>query len=131
MAGRSSEQTVSWRPKAGEIPQQPGVYRFRDATGRVLYVGKAKTLRARLSNYFAPLHTLHDRTRAMILSASSVEWTVVASEYEALHLEFTWIQEFKPPFGKPKSTPNRHTIPSGSPERGVFTSKCRNSLERK
>ncbi len=98
MARPSSEQSVSWRPKAGEIPQQPGVYRFRDATGRVLYVGKAKTLRARLSNYFAPLHTLHDRTRAMVLSAASVEWTVVASEYEALHLEFTWIQEFKPPF---------------------------------
>jgi excinuclease ABC subunit C len=98
MARPSREQTVSWRPKAGEIPQQPGVYRFKDASGRVLYVGKAKSLRARLSNYFAPLHTLHDRTRAMILSAASVEWTVVASEYEALHLEFTWIQEFKPPF---------------------------------
>ena len=47
--------TVQYRPKAGEIPTQPGVYRFRDATGRVLYVGKANNLRARLSNYFAPL----------------------------------------------------------------------------
>ncbi len=90
--------TVSWRPKAGEIPQQPGVYRFRDARGRVLYVGKAKNLRARLSNYFAPLSSLHARTRRMVLSASSVEWTVVGTEFEALSLEFTWINEFDPPF---------------------------------
>lgn len=90
--------TVSWRPKPGEIPTQPGVYRFKDANGRVLYVGKAKSLRARLNNYFAPLRSLHDRTRAMVLSASSVEWTVVDSEFEALHLEFTWIQEYRPPF---------------------------------
>jgi excinuclease ABC subunit C len=90
--------TVSWRPKAGEIPQQPGVYRFRDATSRVLYVGKAKNLRARLSNYFAPLASLHERTRRMVLSAASVEWTVVGTEFEALSLEFTWIKEFDPPF---------------------------------
>ncbi|NEN06226.1 excinuclease ABC subunit UvrC [Diaminobutyricibacter tongyongensis] len=90
--------TVSYRPKAGEIPTQPGVYRFRDANRRVLYVGKAKNLRARLSNYFAPLHNLHDRTRKMVTSASSVEWTVVATEFEALQLEYTWIKEFNPPF---------------------------------
>jgi excinuclease ABC subunit C len=90
--------TVSWRPKAGEIPQQPGVYRFRDASGRVLYVGKAKNLRARLSNYFAPLASLHQRTRRMVLTAASVEWTVVGTEFEALSLEFTWINEFDPPF---------------------------------
>ena len=90
--------TVTWRPKAGEIPQQPGVYRFRDATQRVLYVGKAKNLRARLSNYFAPLASLHERTRRMVLSAASVEWTVVGTEFEALQLEFTWIKEFDPPF---------------------------------
>jgi excinuclease ABC subunit C len=90
--------TVSYRPRAGEIPTSPGVYRFRDATGRVLYVGKAKNLRARLSNYFAPLHTLHQRTRRMVTSASSVEWTVVGNEFEALQLEFTWINEFDPPF---------------------------------
>ena len=65
-------QTVSWRPKAGEIPTQPGVYRFRDATSRVLYVGKAKNLRARLSNYFAPLSTLHDRTRKMVQTLSLI-----------------------------------------------------------
>ena len=91
-------QTVSWRPKAGEIPTQPGVYRFRDATSRVLYVGKAKNLRARLSNYFAPLATLHDRTRKMVQTASSVEWTVVGNDFEALQLEYTWIKEFDPPF---------------------------------
>ena len=90
--------TVAWRPKAGEIPQQPGVYRFRDASQRVLYVGKAKNLRARLSNYFAPLASLHERTRRMVLSAASVEWTVVGTEFEALQLEFTWIKEFDPPF---------------------------------
>lgn len=90
--------TVSYRPKAGEIPTQPGVYRFRDDKGRVLYVGKAKNLRARLSNYFAPLQNLHERTRRMVLTAASVEWTVVGSEFEALQLEFTWIKEFDPPF---------------------------------
>lgn len=90
--------TVSYRPKAGEIPTQPGVYRFRDANRRVLYVGKAKNLRARLSNYFQPLRSLHERTRRMVTTASSVEWTVVASEFEALQLEYTWIKEFDPPF---------------------------------
>ncbi|TXN32033.1 excinuclease ABC subunit UvrC [Lacisediminihabitans profunda] len=90
--------TVSYRPKAGEIPTQPGVYRFKDDKGRVLYVGKAKNLRARLSNYFAPLQNLHERTRRMVLSASGVEWTVVGTEFEALQLEFTWIKEFNPPF---------------------------------
>jgi excinuclease ABC subunit C len=90
--------TVSYRPKAGEIPTQPGVYRFKDENGRVLYVGKAKNLRARLSNYFAPLQNLHERTRRMVLSASGVEWTVVGTEFEALQLEFTWIKEFNPPF---------------------------------
>jgi excinuclease ABC subunit C len=91
-------QTVSWRPKAGEIPTQPGVYRFRDPAGRVLYVGKAKNLRARLSNYFQPLRSLHERTRRMVMTAGSVEWTVVGTEFEALQLEFTWINEFDPPF---------------------------------
>jgi excinuclease ABC subunit C len=90
--------TVPWRPKAGEIPTSPGVYRFRDADRRVLYVGKAKNLRARLSNYFAPLRTLHERTRRMVLTAASVEWTVVGNDVEALQLEYTWIKEFDPPF---------------------------------
>lgn len=90
--------TVSYRPKAGEIPTQPGVYRFRDKNRRVLYVGKAKNLRARLSNYFQPLRSLHERTRRMVTTAASVEWTVVGSEFEALQLEYTWIKEFTPPF---------------------------------
>ena len=91
-------ETVSWRPKAGEIPTSPGVYRFKDEQGRVLYVGKAKNLRSRLSNYFQPLRSLHERTRRMVLTGASVEWTVVGSEFEALQLEFTWIKEFNPPF---------------------------------
>jgi excinuclease ABC subunit C len=90
--------TVSYRPKTGEIPTSAGVYRFRDASKRVLYVGKAKNLRARLSNYFQPLRNLHERTRRMVTTANSVEWTVVANEFEALQLEFTWIKEFNPPF---------------------------------
>ena len=89
---------LSYRPKAGEIPTQPGVYRFKNDAGRVLYVGKAKNLRARLSNYFAPLHSLHERTRRMVTSASGVDWTVVGSDIEALQLEYTWIKEFDPPF---------------------------------
>jgi excinuclease ABC subunit C len=97
-SGSRHGQTVSYRPKPGEIPTEPGVYRFRDENTRVLYVGKANNLRARLSNYFAPLRTLHERTRRMVLSAASVEWTVVGSEFEALQLEYTWIKEFNPPF---------------------------------
>ena len=89
---------LPWRPRTGEIPTKPGVYRFRDERGRILYVGKAKSLRQRLSNYFAPLTTLHDRTRRMVLTARSVEWTVVNSDFEALQLEWTWIKEFDPPF---------------------------------
>ncbi|MBD3940801.1 excinuclease ABC subunit UvrC [Microbacterium sp. NEAU-LLC] len=93
-----SAPTVPYKPKPGEIPTNPGVYRFRDADGRVLYVGKAKNLRARLSNYFAPLHTLHERTRRMVTTAASVEWTVVATDVDSLQLEYQWIKEFDPPF---------------------------------
>ncbi|MBN9152539.1 MAG: excinuclease ABC subunit UvrC [Microbacterium sp.] len=91
-------EQLPYKPKQGEIPTDPGVYRFRDPAGRILYVGKAKNLRARLSNYFAPLRTLHERTRRMVTTAASVEWTVVASDVEALQLEYMWIQEFSPPF---------------------------------
>ncbi|MFC4225227.1 excinuclease ABC subunit UvrC [Lysinibacter cavernae] len=87
-----------YRPAQGEIPTSPGVYRFSDARGRVLYVGKAKNLRARLSNYFAPLESLHQRTRRMVTTASNVTWTVVGSDSEALLLEHSWIKEFEPPF---------------------------------
>ncbi|PVW06895.1 excinuclease ABC subunit C [Microbacterium sp. Gd 4-13] len=89
---------LPYRPNPGEIPTNPGVYRFRDAAGRVLYVGKAKNLRARLSNYFAPLRSLHERTRRMVTTAASVEWTVVASDVDSLQLEYMWIKEFDPPF---------------------------------
>ena len=95
---RTSPDTVPYRPKAGEIPTEPGVYRFKDANGRVLYVGKARNLRARLANYFAPLASLHERTRRMVTTASSVEWTVVGTDVESLQLEFTWIKEYDPPF---------------------------------
>ncbi len=95
---RATHPQLSYRPAPGEIPTNPGVYRFRDDAGRILYVGKAKNLRARLSNYFAPLHTLHERTRRMVTTATGVEWTVVSSDVEALQLEYMWIQEFSPPF---------------------------------
>src|ERR687886_541656 len=86
----------SYRPKPGEIPDSPGVYRFRDEHRRVIYVGKAKSLRQRLANYFQDLSGLHQRTRTMVTSASSVEWTVVGTEVEALQLEYSWIKEFDP-----------------------------------
>jgi excinuclease ABC subunit C len=87
---------ASYRPKTGEIPTQPGVYKFRDAGGRVIYVGKAKNLRARLSSYFQDIGNLHSRTAAMVTSAAGVEWTVVNTEVEALQLEYSWIKEFDP-----------------------------------
>lgn len=90
--------SVSYRPEPGSIPTDPGVYTFRDATERVIYVGKAKNLRARLSNYFQDLDQLHPRTRAMVQSANHVQWTVVSSELEALNLEYTWIKRFNPRF---------------------------------
>ena len=88
----------SYRPAPGEIPTDRGVYRFRDADGRVLYVGKAKNLRNRLNSYFASPQTLSPKTYAMVHTAASVEWTVVASEMESLQLEYTWIKEFSPRF---------------------------------
>ncbi len=86
----------TYRPKPGSIPTQPGVYRFRDKDGRVIYVGKAKTLRARLSSYFQDVANLHPRTATMVTTAASVEWTVVATEVEALQLEYSWIKEYDP-----------------------------------
>jgi excinuclease ABC subunit C len=88
----------TYRPKSNEIPTQPGVYKFRDQHGRVIYVGKAISLRQRLSSYFADLSTLHPRTRQMVTTAASVEWTVVSTEVEALQLEYAWIKEFDPRF---------------------------------
>ncbi|MEV0599152.1 excinuclease ABC subunit UvrC [Streptomyces sp. NPDC050315] len=88
----------SYRPKPGQIPDSPGVYKFRDEHRRVIYVGKAKSLRQRLSSYFQDLANLHPRTRTMVTTAASVEWTVVSTEVEALQLEYTWIKEFDPRF---------------------------------
>jgi excinuclease ABC subunit C len=88
----------SYRPEPGEIPDSPGVYRFRDEHRRVIYVGKAKSLRQRLANYFQDLAGLHVRTRTMVTTAASVEWTVVSTEVEALQLEYSWIKEFDPRF---------------------------------
>lgn len=88
----------TYRPSPGAIPTSPGVYKFRDAHGRVIYVGKAKSLRPRLSSYFQDLAGLHPRTATMVTTAASVEWTVVATEVEALQLEYSWIKEFDPRF---------------------------------
>ncbi|MGV9250270.1 excinuclease ABC subunit UvrC [Streptomyces sp. NPDC003697] len=88
----------SYRPQPGQIPDSPGVYRFRDEHRRVIYVGKAKSLRQRLANYFQDLANLHPRTRSMVTTAASVEWTVVSTEVEALQLEYSWIKEFDPRF---------------------------------
>ena len=89
---------LSFRPKTSDIPTRPGVYRFFDGNRRVLYVGKAKNLRARLQSYFAPVDSLHERTKRMVLSATDLDWTIVKTEFEALQLEYTWIKEFNPPF---------------------------------
>ncbi len=88
----------SYRPAPGSIPESPGVYRFRDAHGRVIYVGKAKNLRQRLNSYFADFASLHPRTQTMVRTAAKVDWTVVATEVEALQLEYSWIKEFDPRF---------------------------------
>ncbi len=87
---------ATYRPAPGSIPESPGVYRFRDKHGRVVYVGKAKNLRSRLNSYFSDFASLHPRTQWMLLDASGVEWTVVGTEVEALQLEYSWIKQFDP-----------------------------------
>ncbi|WP_280436747.1 excinuclease ABC subunit UvrC [Nocardia carnea] len=89
---------ATYRPQPGSIPLEPGVYKFRDSYGQVVYVGKAKSLRNRLNSYFADVAALHPRTRQMVTTAASVEWTVVSTEVEALQLEYNWIKEFDPRF---------------------------------
>ncbi|AWS42402.1 excinuclease ABC subunit UvrC [Streptosporangium sp. 'caverna'] len=89
---------VGFRPKSGSIPESPGVYRFKDADGRVIYVGKAKSLRQRLNSYFADFAGLHPRTQTMLTTAAAVDWTVVGTEVEALQLEYSWIKEYDPRF---------------------------------
>jgi excinuclease ABC subunit C len=89
---------ASYRPAPGSIPESPGVYRFRDERGRVVYVGKAKSLRQRLNSYFADFASLHPRTQSMLRAAARVDWTIVSTEVEALQLEYNWIKEFDPRF---------------------------------
>src|SRR6266852_8967536 len=89
---------ASYRPAPGSIPESPGVYRFRDSRGRVIYVGKAKNLRSRLNSYFADFAGLHPRTQSMLRSAAGVDWTIVGTEVEAFQLEYSWIKEFSPRF---------------------------------
>ncbi|WP_139738973.1 excinuclease ABC subunit UvrC [Actinomyces wuliandei] len=88
----------TYRPAPGEVPTSPGVYRFLDGEGRVIYVGKAKNLRARLSSYFQDVAALHPRTQTMVTTACAVEWTVVSTEVESLALEYSWIKELNPRF---------------------------------
>ena len=90
--------TLAYRPAPGTIPDLPGVYRFRDPSGRVIYVGKAKSLRSRLNSYFADPWTLHPRTQQMVTTAASVDWITVRTEVEALQQEYTWIKEYDPRF---------------------------------
>jgi excinuclease ABC subunit C len=88
----------TYRPAPGTVPEQPGVYRFRDSSGRVIYVGKARNLRQRLNSYFADLWSLHARTQQMVTTAASVDWVTVTTEVEALQLEYVWIKEYDPRF---------------------------------
>ncbi|MFC6885775.1 excinuclease ABC subunit UvrC [Actinomadura yumaensis] len=89
---------ATYRPAPGSVPDSPGVYRYRDEHGRVIYVGKAKSLRSRLNSYFADFASLHPRTQTMLQTAARVDWTVVGTEVEALQLEYSWIKEFDPRF---------------------------------
>ncbi|MEY2754574.1 MAG: UvrABC system protein [Actinomycetota bacterium] len=86
------------RPPAGTIPEAPGSYQFKDKDGRVIYVGKASSLRQRLSNYFQDPRNLHPRTAQMVSTAVSVEWIEVRNEVEALMLEYSLIKEHRPRF---------------------------------
>jgi excinuclease ABC subunit C len=88
----------TYRPATGTIPEKPGVYRFRDPSGRVIYVGKAKSLRQRLNSYFADTWSMHARTQQMVTTAGSVDWVTVTTEVEALQLEYAWIKEYDPRF---------------------------------
>ena len=90
--------SVIERPPTGTIPDAPGSYQFKDAHGRVIYVGKASSLRQRLSNYFQKPERLHPRTRQMVETATSVEWTIVRNEVEALMLEYSLIKQHRPRF---------------------------------
>lgn len=96
--GRPYHHVVVQRPPAGTIPDAPGSYQFKDAAGRVIYVGKAASLRQRLSNYFADPRSLHPRTAQMVATAESVEWIQVRNDVEALMLEYSLIKQHRPRF---------------------------------
>lgn len=89
---------ADYRPETGSIPESSGVYRFRDADGVVVYVGKARNLRSRLNSYFADVTSLHPRTYAMVNTAAAVDWVTVSNEVEALQVEYSWIKEYDPRF---------------------------------
>jgi len=89
---------VVQRPPTGTIPDAPGSYQFKDAHGRVIYVGKAKSLRQRLSNYFQNPRNMHARTAQMVASAETVEWIQVANDVEAFMLEYSLIKQHRPRF---------------------------------
>ena len=89
---------MALRPESGSVPDQPGSYQFKDAGGRIIYVGKAKSLRNRLNSYFQDARNLHPRTIQMLETAASVEWIEVATEVDALMLEYSLIQRHQPRF---------------------------------
>ena len=89
---------MALRPESGSVPDQPGSYQFKDAGGRIMYVGKAKSLRNRLNSYFQDARNLHPRTLQMLETAASVEWIEVATEVDALMLEYSLIQRHQPRF---------------------------------
>ncbi|RZP40739.1 MAG: excinuclease ABC subunit UvrC [Acidimicrobiales bacterium] len=89
---------MSLRPESGSVPDQPGSYQFKDQAGRIVYVGKAKSLRSRLNSYFQDARNLHPRTVQMLSTATSVEWIEVATEVDALMLEYSLIQRHQPRF---------------------------------
>lgn len=125
---------ATYRPSPGSIPTDPGVYRFLDPDSRVIYVGKAKNLRQRLSNYFQDIAHLHPRTQKMVTTASQVQWTVVTSDVEALTLEYTWIKEFDPRFNvkfrDDKSYPFLVVTMGNEVPRAMITRKERHKTDR-
>jgi len=102
LSNLSSDNTqhpnISLRPPAGSVPDDPGVYRYLDGNGRVLYVGKAARLSSRVFSYFTDVNSLHPRTARMLAEAVSLDWTVCANESEALVLEQRWIRAEQPRF---------------------------------
>ena len=92
----TSNPALTFRPEPGSVPDAPGCYQFKDKHGRVIYVGKAQSLRSRLASYFQNWQLIHARTKAMLEAARSVEWIVVDNEVEALHLEYNLIQRHRP-----------------------------------